>query len=74
MRLAALQAMEQMLPYLSDCLSNLTPFTIETVASNLSTSNQAAKTAAAAVLDAFMDRFGKCLCDREDDFFARKKG
>lgn len=58
MKLAALQAMEQMLPYLSNCLSNLTPFTIETIASNLSASNQSAKVAA-AVLDGFMDRFGK---------------
>jgi isoleucyl-tRNA synthetase len=57
-KLAALQAMEQMLPYLSNCLSNLTPFTIETIASNLSASNQSAKVAA-AVLDGFMDRFGK---------------
>ena len=57
-KLLALQTMEQMLPTLSECLSNLIPLLVETAAGNLTSSTQIAR-AASALLDSFMEHFGK---------------
>jgi hypothetical protein len=58
-KLEALQTLEQTLPVLSDIITNLTSYTVQTVTTNLNSKNRDIADAAACVLDAFMENSGE---------------